>query len=253
MKKTVLALLMITVSLFFVSIVCAQSSATYKWTGFYAGLNAGYGFGGNNSWSFESADPNWQYAISNGRISEPSFKPKGLVGGVQAGFDYQISDRLLVGVETDFQYSNIKEKHSANLPAVGLFYDEVTQIKQEIEWFGTTRARLGVFPTQRLLIYGTGGLAYGRLKASSSVRYDYAGGPNLFGGSSKDTRVGHTMGGGVEFALAKNLTVKGEYLYYDLGTNEVDILTIRWSSPLYATGKFTTRGNIVRMGVNYRF
>jgi len=254
MKKCISVLMFLALCLFFVSVADAQNNQAYKWTGFYAGLNAGYGFGGNNGWTFESGHSAWAYTIANGRVSEPSFKPKGLIGGVQAGFDYQISDKLLIGVETDFQYSDVKDKGTSSLPALGSWYAEQTRIKQKMTWFGTTRLRFGVFPIQRLLIYGTGGLAYGRLEASSSVRYDYTGDYNLFSGSSKDTRVGHTMGGGVEFALARNLTAKAEYLYYDLGRNEVDVVTVHWTGgATNASGIFTTRGNIVRMGVNYRF
>ncbi|HEX2966739.1 MAG TPA: outer membrane protein [Syntrophorhabdaceae bacterium] len=248
MKKAVVVFSMVAVSLFFASVVLAQSGETYKWTGFYIGLNAGYGFGGNNGYSFGSVDPVWQTAVQSNWVDEPSFRPKGFVGGAQAGFDYQICDKLLVGVETDFQYSDIKDK---NRGKSSTHFDELSQIKQDMEWFGTLRARFGVLPTQRLLIYGTGGLAYGKLKSSASV--DFFSGDQIFAGSSTTTRSGYTGGGGIEFAVAKNITVKGEYLYYDLGRNEVDIVTARFTSPSYATGTFTTRGSIVRMGVNYRF
>jgi len=65
--------------------------------------------------------------------------------------------------------------------------------------------------------------------------------------------VGHTIGGGLEFALARNVTLKGEYLYYNLGKVEVDIGSINFVIPTYATGTFKNKGNIVRMGLNYRF
>lgn len=249
MKKTIMVFWMIAVSVFFVSIARAQSNDIYKWTGFYVGLNAGYGFGGTNSYVFESSDPVWQTAIRNNWVDEPSFKPEGFLGGAQAGFDYQISDMLLIGVETDFQYSDINDKNNGKSST---HPSEISMIKQDMEWFGTTRARFGVLPTKRLLVYGTGGLAYGRLKSSASV--DFFNGGQVFAGSSTKTRSGHTLGGGMEFALTKNITVKGEYLYYDLGRNEVDIVTVNWAGgPSYATGAFTTRGNIVRMGLNYRF
>ncbi len=253
MKRCVVTLFLVVVCLSLASMASAQNSPPYKWTGFYAGLNGGYSFGGNNDWGFEPLDSTSMFGFVSGRISEPSYKPKGFLGGVQVGYDYQISDRLLVGVETDFQYSDIKDKSSGFVPGDSAFFPTTTNIKQEISWLGTTRLRFGVFPVQRFLIYGTGGLAYGRLKASSILNVDQGFQVVTMGGSSKKTQAGYTMGGGLEFALAKNITAKAEYLYYNLGKHHVDMYSIGGALLGNGDGSFTTRGNIVRMGVNYRF
>ena len=90
--------------------------------------------------------------------------------------------------------------------------------KANLDWLGTTRARLGFVatPDNRLMFYATGGVAYGGGSASYSA-FD-ATNDLFWTGNPSSSRVGWTIGGGVEYAITNNITIKGEYLYYDLGS-----------------------------------
>lgn len=187
---------------------------TFSWTGGYIGLNAGYGFG---------------------RMKEEgiSVKPRGFVGGVQAGYNWQI-DRVVAGIEADFQGSAMKKSLT--------FYDDQGDyegdVKAKIQWFGTVRGRLGADIAERTMLYGTAGLAYGRIKIQGN---DVDFGPN----SASKTRAGWTAGAGIEHAFTNNLTLKTEYLYTDFGKvkfrdGELD-------------SKIKTNFHTVRVGLNYKF
>ena len=98
-----------------------------------------------------------------------------------------------------------------------------------VEWFGTIRPRIGYLPQNNLMIYATGGLAYGGVKSSGGYSWRehgfWWGGPGDhffdrsggFDNSSSDIRVGWTMGGGAEYALSQHFSLKVEYLFVDLG------------------------------------
>ena len=129
--------------------------------------------------------------------------------------------------------------------------------KANLDWLGTTRARLGFVatPDNRLMIYATGGVAYGG-GSSNFNAFDTQN--NFFlSGSPSSSRVGWTIGAGVEYAITNNITIKGEYLYYNLGSTSFT------SSPtgpfatafpgVVATTKYTFDGSIIRAGVNYKF
>lgn len=104
----------------------------FTWTGFYAGVNAGYGFG-----DFTRDGRNFDDA-------------NGFIGGGQIGYNYQIG-QFVAGLETDLQYSGIEADGR------GPFFGA----SAELSYFGTIRGRLGV-AFDRALIYGTGGFAYGQ-------------------------------------------------------------------------------------------
>lgn len=155
---------------------------TFTWTGFYVGVNAGYGFG--------------QYT---GR-SAPNFKdPSGFVGGGQIGYNYQIG-QFVVGAETDLQYADLRARNSAA---------GVAGSKARIPYFGTVRARAGV-AIDRFMPYVTAGYAYG----GSDVTV-----PGT--GKSSTMHHGYVVGGGLEYAFTNNLTAKVEGLYVDLSDKRV--------------------------------
>ena len=160
----------------------------FTWTGFYAGVNAGYGWG-----EFSKA---------------PGFDdPDGFVGGAQIGYNYQIG-QFVVGLETDIQYSDLSGKTRPVTFADG----NVGVGRGEVEYFGTVRGRIGA-AFDRALIYVTGGLAYGETKFRG---LDTTAGLSF--SKSKPT-AGWTIGGGLEYAFTDNITAKAEYLYVDLGDN----------------------------------
>jgi outer membrane immunogenic protein len=118
--------------------------------------------------------------------------------------------------------------------------------KKDIPWFGTVRGRLGFLPTDHILLYATGGLAYGEARVSGTVTAPRLGAANF---NAADIKVGWTAGGGIEAALIDSWTVKLEYLYLDLGT--VALNTTALGAPLTSSARI--HDNIVRAGLNYRF
>jgi outer membrane immunogenic protein len=196
----------------------------YTWTGLYAGFNLGYGRG--------AVDSGFRNGVISGR-------PRGVIGGGQVGYNWQAGSAVF-GIEADLQASGQRAQTTST--TAGLVIRE----KDEIPWFGTVRGRLGFTPTDGLLLYGTGGLAYGRAKASGTVTVPGSGTGSF---ATSDVKLGWTVGGGVEAALIGRWTLKVEYLHIDLGNLALN--TTIAGAPL--TGKARIKDDIVRVGLNYRF
>jgi outer membrane immunogenic protein len=238
----------------------------FTWTGFYVGVNAGAIFSQSNSnatlWT--SGFPVLSNNFNGGKLGGGT----GFLGGGQAGYNWQTGSFVL-GVETDFDGSTLSKNTNGISPTLsgltGSFAPwngdyVLTNGSAKLSWLGTTRARVGFVatPDNRLMVYGTGGVAYGGGSAHLAI-YD-ANNNVAWYGSKSNTRVGWTIGGGVEYAITNNVTIKGEYLYYNLGsTNSYaapSILTPLANASLgnsFATAKVTYQGSIVRAGVNYKF
>jgi outer membrane immunogenic protein len=203
----------------------------YSWTGFYLGANAGGGWG-----DFDT----WQGKYSDGSLYDEqswSHSAGGFIAGGQIGYNYQFSNNVVVGLEADIEWSDIDATTSGE--GNGHY-----SYGSEVEWFGTLRARLG-YAFDTLLVYGTGGAAYGKVKMFDnnwSTPDDY---------SYSDTRWGWTVGGGVEWAFAQNWSVKAEYLYVDLGTYRVDDFYPDWSP--YTVQETDFKFHTLKVGINYKF
>jgi outer membrane immunogenic protein len=126
-----------------------------------------------------------------------------------------------------------------------------------LDWFGTTRGRIGYLPAERILLYATGGLAYGGFSGSSL--FGVVGTNALDLGAWSSTKAGWTVGAGAEAALGSNWSVKFEYLYMDLGnvggSSATNIVTTVLRTTTTLAYVFNTRftDNIVRVGLNYKF
>ena len=118
-------------------------------------------------------------------------------------------------------------------------------MSQKIDWFGTVRGRVGVLATPTVLLYATGGLAYGQVNSSETV-----GGPLPAAFSQSSTNVGWTVGAGIEGAIGGNWTAKLEYLYVDLGTVSGSF-TLPNTDIISHSSHITD--NVLRAGINYRF
>ncbi len=186
-------------------IAAAVVAPVFSWSGFYLGAHAGYGFG--NSRFF------------NG-IAFPTSVNGPLVGG-QIGFNYQIN-QIVLGAEADLAFAAITGRAS-NLAA----------ISHRTSMLGSVRARAG-FAVDRTLFYVTGGLG---IQGGSFAT-------NGGAGAERYTRMGWTLGAGVEYAMTQNWTVKAEYSYYNFGT--------RTLGPIY-TGTLRADVHTVKLGVNYLF
>jgi len=191
-----------------------------SWTGFYAGVNAGYGT------SVVRID-----VLDGGNsIGSDSRKFNGLMAGAQVGFNHQIGN-FVWGVEGDYQKSWRKVSRSA----ISAF-----DVELEVPWFATARVRAGI-ANGPSLFYLAGGAVWteGELTVSSSVS------ANGFA----EKRDGWTIGGGYEAMLSPQWSWKLEYLYVKVRDKETNL-------PSDGVGFSVVqhlRDHIIRVGVNYRF
>ncbi|MDR3468269.1 MAG: outer membrane beta-barrel protein [Xanthobacteraceae bacterium] len=198
-----------------------------SWTGFYLGLQAGYGW---------ESDPTYNYTSTMMMMVDPSvsFGTHGFVGGGTGGYNWQ-TGAVVLGVEGDISYADVKG--SALTANTAPCYIEGCTAK--LSWFGTGRVRLG-YAAGDFLPYVTGGAAVGEIKGSADLgacRFTTTCGFD-------DTRWGWTAGGGLEYRFYMNWSAKVEYLYMDLGTPSFNV-------PNLTSSRFTY--NIVRGGVNLHF
>jgi outer membrane immunogenic protein len=246
------------------------------WSGFYFGINGGYAWG-NSSVSYAPNDPAAQAGTCGGGgttikgqcIPSTDFRRDGPLAGGQAGYNWQINSHWLVGAETDYQWSHFNG--SANSPfRLGNVGNTGMQVTQTLNSFGTVRARMGVLLIDPLLLYGTGGLAFGQMSESLSVPsvgtgiqpagsggFLYsctAGGPPCFAGSSSKTLLGWTAGAGAEYAITTNLTFKTEILYVHLETSHTTAAATGVATPASFTATFSPVYFVIaRFGLNLRF
>lgn len=230
---------------------------TFSWTGGYIGINSGYAGG-----KFKNDFDNYSGGIEaraidpNGLDGSYEDNASGFVGGVQIGYNWQLNNGWVVGAEADFQGSTLKSKNS--ITSDYGFYSDSSEIKTKVDWFGTVRARVGYTPTERLLVYGTGGLAYGKVKTSYNWQYDIDG-ENFIdtGFSTSKTKAGWTIGAGAEYAITNNWTFKSEYLYTDLGkaNSRATLYDYNENGAFGATGDVSSsvKFHTVRVGLNYKF
>jgi outer membrane immunogenic protein len=179
------------------------------WSGLYIGGNLGYGFGGKDEVSITSD--------VEGTIDDiDELELHGIFGGAQIGYDVQF-DGLVFGAVIDFEASDIGDDFEKDFVVSG--NNDQLRVDASIDWWGTLRARLG-WSFDSVLVYGTGGLAWG------IVDYDIRADNFTTGGSghidSSDTRWGYAVGGGVEVAIDDSWSVGGEYLYVNLGDYDID-------------------------------
>jgi outer membrane immunogenic protein len=211
--------------------------APYSWTGWYIGANAGYGLGyGQGTLAFGPA------------LETFNAMPAGGFGGGQLGYNYQFGS-FVIGAETDIQGAGISDTRTCLL---GCIPGSSALIDQKLNWFGTTRARVGL-ANGPVLTYVTAGAAYGGMETGVTTIF----GASTAASSVSATKSGWTWGTGVEAALGGNWTAKAEYLYMDLGSssasNTVAVPGIAGVIPVVTTVNVKNREQIFRAGVNYHF
>jgi outer membrane immunogenic protein len=243
----------------------------YDWTGFYIGGNVGYSWGNartdgsltgtQNVSIFRTAGPNLVSSVTTPLGTLPLWgrsDVNGFIGGAQAGYNWQ-RGTWLYGLEGDIQGSG--ERGTSDVCTVVGCAPGSTLLtaNYKLGWFGTVRGRVGFLPTDRVLLYATGGLAYGGVSATAPLI------PLSWG----STRAGWTVGVGAEAAIDQHWSVKLEYLYMDFGNigsgatsatgvvNQLNTPTPGFNTVTTTTltGAFNTKftDNILRVGVNYRF
>ena len=187
------------------------AAPVFTWTGLYAGVSGGY---------VGTRDKLTGTGISN------TNSPDGALFGADVGYNWQ-TGALVFGLEADLAYATTK----------GTSTTATLVHTTKLDSLGTVRGRVG-YAVDRALFYVTGGLALADVSVSEKQSASYA--------STASWRTGWTLGGGIEYAVTPNWTVRAEGLYVDLGSKSaVDTVP--------ASFKFKDTAVVARLGVNYPF
>ena len=239
----------------------------YNWTGFYVGANLGGSFGRSST----------DYTIAGFPFGSTSQRMDGVVGGLQAGYNWQ-QGRGVFGWETDIQATSQRGSSTLTdfIPGVPgtpgipcIFIDgpntpcrpgtgipgtpgipavnAVIAYENKLPWFGTFRGRIGFTPAERWLVYVTGGLAYGDVSTLETLNVN---GASVFLNSTA-LRLGWTAGAGIETVIVNGWRVRVEYLYIDFGSITDTLIGIAPITPVATRSHVTD--NIVRVGFSYGF
>lgn len=231
----------------------ATAPPVFTWTGFYGGQAGAYTFQGDRtphpdgllSSAFDAAGSAFSAA------STPAAQPRSALGGGQVGFNYQVQ-ALVFGLEGDLSYTGLDTASAlaaASSNASLAFTSDVSS-----HWLSTMRTRIGIAPVDRLLIYTTGGLAVAQRTYNNGFAVVSPDGQDYTIGSASRMATGVALGGGLEYALTKNWTLKGEYLYADLGRVGNGIGPSSGAVPI-AQGLRSSDldEKVVRAAINYKF
>jgi outer membrane immunogenic protein len=256
------------------------------WTGFYSGIQVGGGWSSDQGVNFSANDPaaaqllNGTGGFSAGEqplVGSYGISQSGAVGGFEAGYNWQGGSNWLLGLETDFSFSGMRGQAGGPASTLVSSLTTITQsttAQQRTDWYGTVQGRAGYLATPKLLLFATGGFAYGRVADSASYLINSAtpstvftnaggfgytcnNGVPCFAGSSSAIRTGWTAGGGVEWLFDQHWSAKIEYQFVDLGTDTVRVTALAVPNPVFAPASFNTafrdQFNVVRVGLNYQF
>jgi outer membrane immunogenic protein len=223
----------------------APAAQVYDWTGFYIGGNVGYA---HNHMS-ASDETLTQGGVATQPAVGGSSDGNGFTGGGQIGYNYQLGQTVL-GVEGDFNYIGAKDSTTFN-PAGGPI-SETSTFKSD--WFATIRGRVG-YTFGAFMPYLTGGVAF--MHTTANVTLSAAGVPLGFNASDDHVAVGYAVGAGLEYAIDKNWSIRGEYLHMGFGGQDYDgtgDLTMGGATAsIGAHAHVKSDYDIARIGVNYRF
>ena len=191
----------------------------FNWSGFYAGIQGGYGWGDTDHLVFTA----------------PPHSMNGGLFGVTAGVNWQ-RGYAVYGLEGDFSVSDLEAEFST--------FGAFTQVRN----LSTARARLG-YAMDKTLVYVTGGFAYGNVRAGVHDNLI----PGVVFQSDDRGRFGWTLGGGIEWAFAPRWSLKAEYLRVDLGADINYSAIVQVNPPVRDRVSVDAAADIVRVGLNYNF
>jgi len=228
----------------------AYAAPAYSWTGFYIGVNAG-------AVGHEATTRDLNGWGANGPFSPPYVSPwfnsntTAATFGGQAGYSWQMNF-FVVGVEADVGYVGASQTFSPpNTLATACGANCVTSATNELTWLSTARGRVG-FAFDRILVYGTAGVAVGQVSNSWGWDNNL---PFTNSFSVSETRAGYVAGGGIEAMLTRNVSLRAEYLHVDLGTSRSTIAgqPLCCIGPGTFTSEFKNIADIGRVGLNFRW
>jgi len=225
----------------------SSAIAPYDWNGFYLGGHAGYGWGRADATNI------------NGNVNFPAGLQHGLdlngwFGGVQLGYNYQLpASNWLVGIEGDFSWAGIDGDSSDPSPVTPA--TRVNLSHGKVDWLATATGRLG-YAYSNWLFYAKGGAAWAHQEAKATTVDPSAGSLLISLVTGEDTRVGWTVGAGVEWGFWQNWSAKVEYDFLDFGSRKETNSAAYFNgasglNPLLRDVDF--KMSVVKLGINYRF
>jgi outer membrane immunogenic protein len=225
----------------------------YSWTGFYIGGNVGYEhtksdfttiFGAGNG-GFSAASVAFISAVGTGSASRDGF-----TGGGQAGYNWQ-SGNYLLGIEASINaLSNSATLNFTGVTPGGTAFALSNSLHPK--WIVTVNPRVGIV-FDRVLFYATGGLAF--LHATYNQTFaDFSIGGGV-SATSSTTKTGWDAGGGVEYALNRNWSVKAEYLYSQFAAFNTNTISVLGGGSVVnpVSGSANVSVQMARVGLNYQF
>ena len=212
------------------------AAPAFSWTGFYAGGQIG------GSWSDTDQKIKGRSNVQNFAGFGKSFSPdpSGFIGGLYAGYNYDLGNNIVIGADTDWVWGDMDESDSATyLKGQEGEYKVNGKIKEK--WAGSTRARIG-YAMDRWMPYFAGGVAYAKI--DSDAKFSDADGVYSKASGNK-TLTGYTLGAGVDYAMTDHIILRAEYRYTDFGDQDYGNKDFKYNVD-YKT-------NDVRVGVAYKF
>jgi outer membrane immunogenic protein len=225
----------------------------WTWTGVYVGGNLGYSWGNSNT-TMTFSDPTGLLLSQQSNFSMPGF-----VGGGQAGYNWQVTNWVL-GLEADIEGTGQGGYGTFVCVTTVCGFGPITDtLNQRLRWFDTARGRVGVLATPEILLYVTGGLAYGDIRSTEAIVAPFQGAALAF-----DTiKTGWTIGTGVEGHIAGNWTWRLQYLHLDFGnvsgSGTTSVITSGFGfcdgHPCPLTPAFASHitDNVVTAGINFKW
>lgn len=239
-------------------------SPAYNWSGFYIGASVG------GDWiqrddavlSLPPGTPQlFLPFLANGSIpTNYSTSGAGVIGGGQVGYNWQMQN-IVFGVEADISGLSNRNTQTqlTNVAAAGFSFALAYSTK--VDYLGTVRGRIGAVVSPNVMIYATGGFAYGQVNHTYSETFGPLGGApvvNQTFGSASHLDTGWTAGAGLEWAVTNNVTIRGEYLYVNLTSDSFTTPSNNATCGVPNACSFTLSPsnlglNIVRAGINYKW
>jgi outer membrane immunogenic protein len=232
----------------------AAPAPAFSWSGFYIGGTVG---GGMASLPVNDIDNFLEETVAG-----PSLKSLGAVGGLHAGYNWQLSPSFLFGLEGDFNWSSFKANDTTCFgDCVGRNTDDPLTASSKLDAFSTFRARFGL-TSDHTLVYVTAGPAWGHINASETfLNCSTCTNPGAINSIASDSsfHMGVAIGGGVEYALTTNWILRGEYLHLDFA-NKDTLWKDATGVPITGFDNVTTfrvrssaTADIARLGISYKF
>jgi outer membrane immunogenic protein len=224
----------------------------YDWTGFYVGVNGGGAWGGGRS--------SLVNFTSDGYDLGPAFNSSGSsswLAGVHGGYNWQTASKIVLGIEGDFEWTNLKHSNNGILTFLGLpFGTSLWSMNDSLSWLASVRGRLG-YAVGNFMPYVTGGAAWSNVNYSGFVTNNIAVTITGFGPYNQTiTQTGWVAGVGGEYMFAPNWIARLEYLHYGFGGQTL----VGANNPTFisaaAHGVFTlgsTGYDTVRAGISYKW